>query len=62
MTISFEIVKIYYGDIYTGYWTKPIENYELYPGNDWTEGYALKINGEYFLLGKVGEGVYVSEQ
>lgn len=61
-----ELVKLYYGDIYTGYCTRPDdEYYDLHPQNDWREEYAIRVvDGDktlYFLLGGEERAVCVTE-
>lgn len=62
--LKFEVVKLYYGDIYTGYCTKPYDA-ELYHLLDWTEEYAIKVvDGDvvsYFLLGGHSESLSVTD-
>lgn len=62
--LKFEVVKIYYGDIYTGYCTKPDPDVELHYLSDWTEEYAIKVvDGgvvSYFLLGGHSESLHVT--
>lgn len=63
--LTFEVVKLYYGDIYTGYCTKPDPEVELDHLVDWTEEYAIKVvDGDvvsYFLLGGHSEGLSVTD-
>lgn len=55
MTVNFEVVKIYNNDIYHPYTLKP--KYE-----DSREVYAIKIEGEYFILGERGVGVHICDR
>lgn len=63
--LKFEVVKLYYGDIYTGYCTKPDPDAELHRLVDLTEEYAIKVvDGDvvsYFLLGGHIESLSVAE-
>ena len=64
MKVDFEVVKIYKNDIYTPYSLKPKNGiytpYSLKPKNgDSREVYAIKVEGEFFLLGGIGEGVFI---
>ena len=63
--LKFEVVKLYYGDIYTGYYTKPEPEAELHNLVDWTEEYAIKVvDGgvvSYFLLGGHSESLSVTD-
>ena len=62
---KFEVVKLYYGDIYTGYCTKPDPDVELHPSADWTEEYAIKVvDGDvvsYFQLGSHHNSLMVTD-
>lgn len=62
---KFEVVKIYYGDIYTGYYTKPDPVVERQLLVNWTEEYAIKVvDGDvisYFLLGGHSESLSVTD-
>ena len=63
--LEFEVVKLYYGDIYTGYYTEPDPEVELHNLVDWTEEYAIKVvDGDvvsYFLLGGHSESLSVTD-
>ena len=54
MIVNFDVVKIYYNDIYDPYTLKP--KYE-----DSREVYAIKIEDEYFILGEKGLGVHICD-
>lgn len=55
--MNFEIVKLYYKDIYEGWTTKEPEK------KSYDFGYFLKIEGKYFKIGIVGEDeYYVTEE
>ncbi len=62
---KFEVVKLYYGDIYTGYYTKPDPVVERQLLVNWTEEYAIKVvDGDivsYFLLGGHSESLCVTD-
>lgn len=62
---KFEVVKLYYGDIYTGYYTKPDPVVERQLLVNWTEEYAIKVvDGgviSYFLLGSHNESLSVTD-
>lgn len=66
MGIPFEIVKLYYGNIYTGYCTKPIKGRDFPKYSDWEEEYAIKIVDDsgksiYFQLGSSNRSLFVTE-
>lgn len=54
MKVDFEVVKIYKNDIYTPYTLKP-------KSGDSCEVYAIKVEDEFFLLGCIGEGVFICD-
>ena len=54
MSVNFDVVKIYYNDIYDPYTLKP--KYQ-----DSREVYAIRIDGEYFILGERGIGVHICD-
>ena len=63
--LKFEVVKLYYGDIYTGYYTKPDPEVERHHLVAWTEEYAIRVvDGDvvsYFLLGSHSESLSVTD-
>lgn len=62
---KFEVIKLYYGDICTGYYTKPDPGVERQLLVNWTEEYAIKVvDGavvSYFLLGSHNESLSVTD-
>ena len=54
MTLEFELVKIYMNDVYCPYTLSP-------RFADSREVYAIKVEGEYFVLGEKGSSVYIGD-
>lgn len=47
--MKFEIVKLYFNDMYEGWCTGLVE--EADKSNHYEEGYFIKVDGLYFMLG-----------
>jgi len=53
-TVQFEVVEIYYNDIYQPYTLKPTRK-------DSVKNYAIKIGNEYFFIGGENEGLHICD-
>ena len=54
-TVDFEVIEIWYNDIYTPYTFKPLSNKS-------TKEYAVKIGDDVFHLGTAGDGLHICDQ
>lgn len=54
-TVDFEVIEIWYNDIYTPYTFKPLNKNS-------TKEYAIKIGNDVFQLGAIGEGLHICDQ
>ena len=52
--VSFEIVELWYNDIYTPYTITP-------ESEDSVRNYAIKIGDDFFLLGNANDAIFVCE-
>lgn len=52
--VPFEVVEIWYNDIYTPYTLKPTRK-------DSKKGYAIRIGKEFFHLGEFGGGLHICD-
>ncbi len=51
---SFDVVQLWYNDIYHPYTLTPTRK-------DSKKVFAIKINGEYFLLGEENDGIHICD-
>jgi hypothetical protein len=52
--VPFEVIEVWYNDIYTPYTFKPTSN-------DSELNYAIKIGNEVFLLGDSNQGIHICD-
>lgn len=55
--MKFEIVKLYFNDMYEGWCTKAVDECER--SNIYEEAYFVKVDGLYFILGTVNDSYCV---
>ena len=53
-SVNFEVVELWYNDIYTPYTLAP-------ESEDSTRNYAIKIGDDFFLLGDTNDAVHVCD-
>lgn len=54
-TVDFEVIEIWYNDIYTPYTFKPLSNKS-------TKEYAIKVGNDVFQLGVSEHGLHICDQ
>lgn len=54
-TVDFEVIEIWYNDIYTPYTFKPLST-------ESAKEYAVKIGDDVFHLGAAGDGLHICDQ
>lgn len=55
--MKFEIVKLYFNDMYEGWCTKSVNESER--SNIYEEAYFVKVDGLYFMLGSTNDSYCV---